>query len=279
MIVTRLHGGMGNQLFQYAAGRALALRLETGLGLDERPLAPLGWQPARQHFNWQTEPVAALPPDRKGNPIGYALWRAFGRSSRFRREKGLGYNLGFAGWGNGSYLHGYWQSEQYFADIAGALRADLTIVTQPSPQNADMARQIAASASVSLHVRRGDYLKSGAYAVCSGDYYRAALQRVVDRTGMSPTVFVFSDDPTWARDNLELPFPKVVVDFNGRDTDYEDLRLMSLCQHNIIANSSFSWWGAWLNANPGKVVIGPTRWFAAKHLQNPDILPPDWIQI
>ncbi len=142
-----------------------------------------------------------------------------------------------------------------------------------------MARRIAGSASVSLHVRRGDYLQSGAYVACSGDYYRAALHRVTEVTGTSPTIYVFSDDPAWARDNIDLPHEKVVVDFNGRDSDYEDLRLMSLCRHNIIANSSFSWWGAWLNANPAKVVVAPKRWFAATHAQNPDILPKGWLSL
>ena len=128
-------------------------------------------------------------------------------------------------------------------------------------------------------MRRGDYLKSGAYAVCSGEYYRAALQMVSQKAGITPTAFVFSDDPAWARDNLDLPCAKVVVDFNGRDTDYEDLRLMSLCRHNIIANSSFSWWGAWLNTHPGKVVAAPSRWFADGHLRNPDILPDGWLAL
>lgn len=279
MIVTRLHGGMGNQLFQYAAGRALALRLGTKVGLDARGLAAKGLRPCAPHFNWQTVATPDLPPDRKTALLTHALWRACGRNPRFRRERGLGFNPGFETWGDGSYLHGYWQTERYFAAHATTLRDDLRIVTPPSPQNAEMAQRIAAGPSVSVHLRRGDYLQSGAYASCTGDYYRDALQRLTEVTGITPTAFVFSDDPGWARDNLDLPCAKVVVDFNGRDTDYEDLRLMSLCQHNILANSSFSWWGAWLNANPAKVVLGPARWFSNEHKQNPDILPPAWIRI
>jgi hypothetical protein len=239
----------------------------------------LGLRLARPHFDWQVVPAPDLPPEKRDRPLAHALWRAFGRRPRFCRERGLGFNAGFDSWGDGSYLHGYWQSERYFAAHADTLRHDLRIVTPPSPENAEMARQIAAAPSVSLHVRRGDYLQSGAYAACSGDYYRAALHLVAEAAGLTPTIFVFSDDPAWARDHLDLPFAKVVVDFNGRDTDYEDLRLMSLCRHNVIANSSFSWWGAWLNRHPGKVVVAPKRWFADKHLQNPDLLPAGWLSL
>ncbi len=148
-----------------------------------------------------------------------------------------------------------------------------------SPENAEMAVQIAAGPSVALHVRRGDYVALGATAVCDQAYYTTALKAVTDGLADTPTVFIFSDDPTWARDNLEVPFEKVVVDLNGRETAHEDMRLMSLCQHNVIANSTFSWWSAWLNQNPAKRVAAPARWFANDHQHNPDILPDDWIAI
>jgi Glycosyl transferase family 11 len=133
--------------------------------------------------------------------------------------------------------------------------------------------------SVSLHVRRGDYVTLGDHGLCDQAYYEAALARITEGLEGEPTVFVFSDDPLWARDNLPLPFNKVVVDFNGPETDFEDMRLMSLCRHNIIANSSFSWWAAWLNANPGRRVAGPAHWFADPKMHSPDILPTDWLRI
>ena len=280
MITTRLHGGMGNQLFQYAAARALAARLGAEVALDERVLAHKGLRPCRRHFNWQVADGAALPPDRHAAPVRHVLWRLSGRAPRFRREHGLGYNPAFATWGDDSYLHGYWQSERYFAALADTLREELEIVTPPDARNAEMAVRIAATAgAVSLHVRRGDYLALAAHGVCSAAYYRAALDRVAAAAGIAPTVFVFSDDPDWARDNLALPCERVIVDFNGAETDYEDLRLMSECRHNVIANSSFSWWGAWLNRNPGKVVAGPARWFGDPKLANPDILPAGWLRV
>ncbi len=142
-----------------------------------------------------------------------------------------------------------------------------------------MAAQIGKVNAVSLHVRRGDYLALAAHNVCTEDYYQAALQKVVDLSGETPQVFIFSDEPDWARSNLSLPCERTIVDFNGPETDYEDLRLMSLCKHNIIANSSFSWWGAWLNANPDKIVTAPETWFGNRKLNNPDILPQKWVPI
>ncbi len=280
MIWTRLHGGMGNQLFQYAAGRALAARLGAELAIDARALAVKGNRPCGPHFAWNGRTDAPLPPARHEGLLRHGLWRLAGRNPRFRRERGLGYNPAFETWGDGSYLHGYWQSERYFAPIAQSLRRELEILTPPSPRNAEMAARISGcEAAVSLHVRRGDYLAYAAHTICTEGYYRAALAQVAKVTGIRPTVFVFSDDPDWAKANLPLPYEKVVIDFNGPEADYEDLRLMSLCRHNVIANSSFSWWAAWLNRNPAKVVAGPVAWFGDPKLSNPDILPPGWLRV
>ena len=279
MITTRLHGGMGNQLFQYAAGRALAARLGTELCVDDRLLTRPAHKPCQKHFNWRTVPAERQPPLKSQNLLAYGLWRLLGRNPRFRRERGLGFNPRFLSWGDATYLHGYWQSERYFAPIAESLREELTILTPPSAQNQDLAASIRAVPSVSLHVRRGDYLAIAAHNVCTEAYYTAALEAVVKRAQIAPHVFVFSDDPDWAKTHLPLTYPKTVVDFNDATSDYEDLRLMSLCDHNVIANSSFSWWGAWLNSNPAKVVAAPATWFGSRKLRNPDILPVRWIAV
>lgn len=279
MIFARLFGGLGNQMFQYAAGQALATRLGTELALDFRTIDNNGTRRLTKVFDLQVTTAPALPPAKHEGFLPYAFWRAFGRNPKFHRERGLGVNPGFARWGDGSYLHGYWQSEKYFPDIADQIRKSFRPVLPPSPQNAAIAEHIAATTSVSLHVRRGDYVALGTHGVCSEDYYNAALDHITPKLGKTPTVFVFSDDPQWAHDNLPLPFEKIVVDINGPETDYEDLRLMSLCNHNIIANSSFSWWGAWLNDNPHKIVTAPATWFGAKGMHNPDILPKGWLAI
>lgn len=276
MIYARLHGRLGNQMFQYAAARGLAARLGVPFALDTRRAIHKGEGVLTRVFDLDLTTPENLPPAQHERPLAYYVWRGFGLAPKIYREKGLGYNPAFNSLPDGTYLHGYWQCERYFENIADDIRAAFVPRHPMTPQNAEMAQRIASGPSVSLHVRRGDYLALGAHGVCDQAYYEAALAALTDGL-KSPTVYVFSDDPQWAKDNLPLPFEKIVVDFNGPDTDYEDLRLMSLCQHNVIANSSFSWWGAWLNSNPDKRVAGPAKWFNDPKLNNPDILPSRWI--
>lgn len=278
MIYTRLHGRLGNQMFQYAAARALAARHGVPVALDPREALRRKEGVLTRVFDLPVAEPGSLPPNRHNAPLRYLVWRYVGLQPRFRREQGLGFNTEIEEWGDGSYLHGYWQSERYFADSAEQLRRDFRFPAASAP-NTSIAGRIARANSVSLHVRRGDYLTFGAHGVCGQSYYRAALGRIIDRLSDQPTVFVFSDDPDWARDNLELPCDRFVVDINGPDADFEDMHLMSLCRHNIIANSSFSWWAAWLNPYPDKIVVGPARWFSDAKLHNPDILPQTWLSV
>lgn len=280
MITARLHGRLGNQMFQYAAARALAHRLHCHVALDSRGAEQRGEGVLTRVFDLPLTPPSPLPPLKNKAPLRYALWRGLGLAPKFRRERGLGYNPAFESWSDDSYLHGYWQSERYFAGIANQIRADFTFPEVSNTQNAEMAAQITDDNAISLHVRRGDYVALSAHVLCDQAYYEAALARLLDGlAGDDPTVYVFSDDPDWAKENLPLPCRKVVVDFNGPETDFEDMRLMSLCKHNIIGNSSFSWWAAWLNQNAQKRVAGPANWFGDPKLHNPDILPPDWLKI
>ncbi len=285
MIYSRLLGGLGNQLFQYATGRALALRRGTELVLDSRAAdrAAERFRPALQHFAVQHQVGMELPPD-KTRPLAYAIWRYGARRPRFLRERGLGFNKTVYQAPDDTYLHGYFQSEKYFRDVTDTIREDLRIVTPPDPPNKKALGEIgAAEVPVSLHVRRGDYVEDAKgnrmHGTCDEAYYRAALNQVEARAGGEISVFVFSDDPDWARCNLNLDRSIRVFDHNGPEQHYEDLRLMAACQHNVIANSTFSWWGGWLNPNPHKVVMSPARWFADTNVCNPDILPDGWLAI
>lgn len=279
MIISRLHGRLGNQMFQYAAAAGLAARLGTTVAIDSREAIARGEGVLTRVFDLPLTDPDTLPPLKSQNPIRYGLWRKFGAAPKFLRENGLGYNASLETAPDASYLHGYWQCDRYFAHIDSDIRAAFTFPDFTNTQNAEMAAQIAETPSIALHVRRGDYVSLNAHVLCDQAYYTAALTRILSDLIETPTVFVFSDDPDWARDNLDLPTQKVVIDFNGPDTDFEDMRLMSLCDHNIIANSSFSWWSAWLNTNPNKIVTGPSSWFGDPNLQNPDILPATWNKI
>lgn len=182
------------------------------------------------------------------------------------------------------YLFGFWQSEKYFKEIAPAIRAELKVVTPPDERNQELLNLISAVEAVSLHVRRGDYVAdpnvNKNFGTCTPEYYAQAIHHIKKNVA-HPHFFVFSDDPEWAEANIKPDAPVTYVQgsANPQDYDYEDLRLMYSCKHFIIANSSFSWWGAWLSDNTSKIVIGPKRWFARSDVDTSDILPDNWIKL
>lgn len=275
MITARLLGGLGNQMFQYAAGRALALRRGVDLALDARETDAKGghWRNGLGALSVVTVPPADLPPDRKARPVAYAVWRATTR--RLIRQRGPGFDARVVTAPDGAYLHGYFQSERYFADHAAAIRRELRPAAPlPAEARALADRIAAADRPVSLHVRRGDYLASGAYAACDAAYYDRALEAL----GAAGPVFAFSDDPDWVRGNLNLGLPLEVVDLPGAGPEV-DMALMSACTQHVIANSTFSWWGAWLNGKPGKRVVAPKAWFRDPAQDNPDLIHEGWLRV
>jgi len=181
---------------------------------------------------------------------------------------------------NAVMLSGFWQSERYFANHGHQLRTDL-VLKNPLPSAAvKLAAQMASSPSVAMHVRRGDYLTDPKalvkHGVTSAHYYQTALQLMIEKLG-DVDLYVFSDDPDWVRTNIQHPNIIFVSDF-GFSAE-QDLWLISACQHQIIANSSFSWWGAYLNDYASKIIVAPQPWFDAIDLQDSDIYPVKWIKI
>lgn len=287
MIVMRLAGGLGNQMFQYAAGRALSLRTGLPLVLDRRH-----YNRPREHgyalgaFALADTPVsdAQLPPLFKERPLAWLLERLTGRGLPRYEEAGPAFDPAIAAINGPAWIRGYLQSERYFSDHAAIIRAELTPTKPMDSGNTRWLAEIASEPNaVSLHVRRGDYVRNPRFAArhgsCTPIYYERALAHVTERIGAAPVVFAFSDDPVWVRDNLRLGVEIRVVDQNDASRNVEDLRLMSACAHHIIANSSFSWWGAWLNPSRDKIVAAPGRWFATPTMRNPDILAMGWDSI
>jgi hypothetical protein len=288
VIVVRLCGGLGNQLFQYAVGRRLADTRQTELVLD------LGWYArtpptdtprAYELFNFH---IRARPAT-----AGETLWCRLHEGRLLRRmpflprrwrhwrEKSFEFDPVVLDLPDNTYLDGYWQSHRYFDDSVDPIRADFTPLVPFGLQDEKIAAVIAIGDAVSVHVRRGDYVTHQAavtaHGQCSLDYYKTALTYILPHVAR-PHFFVFSDDPAWTRENLPLPGPATFVDHNGPAAAFQDLRLMSLCKHQITANSSFSWWGAWLNPHPNKIVITPKQWFADP--RNTDSLTPDdWLRL
>lgn len=179
------------------------------------------------------------------------------------------------------YLKGFFQTEKYFADLREHLLKDFELTIPLNKENKDILEKIQNTESISVHFRRGDYTKkrvADKYGSCSVDYYKNAVNLIAEKSEKKPTLFIFSDDINWVKDNVKFDFDTVYVDVNTGKTGYFDLELMKNCKHNVIANSSFSWWGAWLNNNPNKIVVAPKTWM--KVLDNDfDIIPSSWIRI
>lgn len=194
-------------------------------------------------------------------------------------ESGRTYDPAFEKLSAPVYLDGYWQSERYFIGRAAALRQELFMpVVEPSPLNADLIQRMESCVSASLHVRRGDYISlpdaASFHGICSVDYFQDSARWLVEQ-GVEH-IFVFSDDPDWVKASIGLPCPATHISHNTGTESYWDLFLMKHCRHHIIANSSFSWWGAWLDPRPDKIVIAPRVWLAGDPRPN-DILPSTWI--
>ena len=162
------------------------------------------------------------------------------------------------------------------------MRREFVIKYQQDAQSQMFSDRIQSTESVSLHVRRADYIQNALtnkiHGTCDQDYYDRAIRYIAERV-IDPHFFIFSDEPEWVKENLKIDFPMTVVDCNDASRNYEDLRLMSTCKHNIIANSSFSWWGAWLNPNPDKLVITPEQWFNDKKRNTKDLIPEQWVKM
>ncbi len=179
------------------------------------------------------------------------------------------------------YLDGYWQCEKYFLHNQDIIHQEFQVTTPQSDVNKKWADIIANTNSVCIHVMRGDYVTDpGAnqvHGTRGSDYYNNAITYLLDKVD-SPVFFVFSDDLEWTKENISIPSEVHYMDQNGPDEDYEDLRLMMSCKHFIIANSSFSWWGAWLGNFEDKIIIAPKKWFNEPNVKD-DIVPDSWIRL
>ena len=293
MIVSNLIGGLGNQLFQFAFGFAHAARhgvklrvatdLFSGYGLHH------GYELAQV---FSVEPTQANASDLQAllgpwrhtatrrllSRWGPGIWRA----GLAAFEPAPGWWSGVSRLGAQAYVHGYWQSERYFAEHAFALRRALQFRRLPSADNARWLARLGNCVSVSVHIRGGDYVNNAKnrriYAACGPAYYRAAMDHIRSAHA-GARFFVFSDDVAWARHCLSDRLDAVeIVDFNRGAESWNDLRLMSQCQHQVIANSSFSWWAAWLGERPGKTTIAPRQWYLAPG-RDQDLVPERWLRL
>jgi Glycosyl transferase family 11 len=289
MIIVRLTGGLGNQMFQYALGRRLAdadagnLWLDLGAfrsaGLRGETLRRFGLDAfAIKGQRLSGSRAALLLPFPRRLPRRLAFLPRWPGRVRVVREASKLFDPGVLAKRGELYLDGYWQTEKYFADIADIIRDDFALREPMTGQRAALVREIEGASSVSVHVRRGDYVTNASAAAfhgtCSPDWYAAALERIAAAVER-PRFYVFSDDPAWVRANLPRGYDLRFVDPQPDGRDCQDMHVMARCRHHIIANSSFSWWGAWLNPSAAKRVIAPARWFAADPAPT-DHVPATW---
>ena len=290
MVISQLAGGLGNQLFQYAYGFSRAKNLGVPFKIDISFFEDYDWHEySLATFKISAEIASKVETEKTKSSdftLGHRFQRKlFGKKSHVVKEENLKFNSIYLDVDKNSYLIGYWQTAKYFEEYWTSLSREFEFLNPPSEENLKLINILDKDHfSVSLHVRRGNYANIEAVNKTHGtlplEYYEKAISYFGDLLE-NPTFYIFSDDIEWARLNLNIPYNTIYVDINDEKSDYEDLRLMSLCKHNILANSTFSWWGAYLNKNPNKSVIAPKMWFKDEILnhQTTDLIPKSWIQI
>jgi len=292
MVIVRLIGGLGNQLFQYSAGMSLAKFHQVDLKLDIT-----GFDNYHLHkyslSNFKISAKIATDKDLLMYVQSAGLFKKFRLYNRFidrfcgkknyQVEKTLNYDPNFYSFPSRSYLQGYWQSEKYFLPIKEILRKEFVLRRPIAKENAFFISDISLSNSVSVHIRRGDYFSNPTtnkihgvlpidYYIRSANYLKSAQKNL--------TFYIFSDDIDWCEKYFRIDANAVYVRTSKSNNNfYDDFRLMSLCKHNIIANSTFSWWAAWLNLYQDKIVIAPKLWFRSREVNACDIIPHNWIVI
>ena len=293
MIISKIIGGLGNQMFQYAAGKRLSLHRGTTLLLDTSAFTEYRLREyGLDCFSFATNNATDLELRRvlpaSGSPLKTAvnalkIWsKSLERPIPLIRERHFNFDPSILELSDNTCLEGYWQSEKYFRDIEPVIRNDFTFRHKPDAENQRILETIRGVNSVGIHIRRGDYVENGRtneiHGVCSEEYYRRAVERITGSVS-TPRYFIFSDDIAWAKKAMSFLSPVSFIDNNVSAHHHEDMRLMANCKHHIIANSSFSWWSAWLNADPNKIVIAPKHWFIDFAKDTRDLIPSDWIRM
>jgi hypothetical protein len=288
LICIKILGGLGNQMFQYAFGRSVADKFGTNLVLDlswfienksstVRNFELNEFKIDYEVYSTQKESNVLFLGLKALNFLYQKIRKQNIQQKHFFIENGLFYNDKISKISPPCYLVGYWQSEKYFSSNRETILNHFKLRNESITDESPYIEDIKNNNSVSVHIRRTDFSQS-VHGILSIEYYQKAIKKLLQKTDQ-PLFFIFSDDIEWAKGQF-LPLKNVV--FVEKSESYKDLFLMSQCKNNIIANSSFSWWGAWLNQNPDKLVLSPKDWYLnSKTLNNQidDLIPSTWIKI
>lgn len=301
MVIISLFGGLGNQMFQYALGRHLAYKLNTDLKFDiSINLERTDFHSEDIPFLYDIFPVKGAVADQKEinkfkikfestflkrnfKSINEMISNFYIRKKGFIKESFYQFDKNILAIKTDCYLVGYWQSEKYFKDIEEIIRDDFRFISKNTAENAEITDKINLANSVSIHLRGMDFVKKDKirkrHYICDHEYYKRCIDYIVTKL-KDPIFFIFSDDIEWAQEFLKIELPHFFIKGNSwNKNQHEDLRMMSLCKHNIIANSSFSWWAAWLNENKQKIVLAPKRWVNDQIIDTKDLIPEKWIKM
>jgi hypothetical protein len=279
MVISRITGGLGNQMFQYSIAKAVALKNNDYFKLD---LFFYPTQDLRKYelslFNIEENIISneELQNIVGSHSIFSKIFKKFGLNKAYFIEKEIvAFDSNVFNNAKNKYLIGYWQNENYFNEIREEILKDFKPKEDISIEAQTHLAKIKNVNSISIHVRRGDYLNNlhtnNVHGICNLNYYKNAI-KIVSNEVYAPMYFIFSDDILWCKENFDFLDNKVFID--GTESAIDDLELMKNCKHNIIANSTFSWWGAWLNENDKKIVIAPKKWF---NINNLNIASDLWI--
>jgi hypothetical protein len=290
MIIVELNGGLGNQLFQYTAGLSLSqyhnVPLKVNPSSFNKPDVITGTQRHFELDNLEEPPSIATRKevshflDKPGFQSNLEKLLPFHRRSIYK-EKNITFDSQFYRSRKEVYLKGNRQSERYFIRHADLVRKKLRLKQSVIQRVEGFAAQLRDTESVAVHIRRGDYLTNIAMDVLGlipPAHYEQAFEYLTKRL-RSPKAFVFSDDIEWAKANLRLNGETEYVSGDISISAIEDFYLISQCKHQVIANSTFSWWAAWLNPNPDKIVIAPEKWFNNAPYDTRDLIPEGWIRM
>lgn len=270
MKIVKVEAGLGNQMFQYALYRKLStIYKDVKIDISEYMIH-------NDHNGYELERVFGV---KAKIATKEEVKKLTSKKNNYYKEKKFSYDEEVLNIDGDVYYEGLWQTEKYFKNIEGIIRNDFKFSSPLTGKNLEIANMIKERQAVSIHVRRGDYLNSEVHRnVCSLKYYIKAVNYFKNKLN-NPVFFIFSDDIKWSKNNIIIDKNTIYVDWNKGEYSYKDMQLMSLCKHNIIANSTFSWWGAWLNNNPGKIVIAPSKWFNYTWIDTRDIIPEKWIKV
>ncbi|HSZ71254.1 MAG TPA: alpha-1,2-fucosyltransferase [Cytophagaceae bacterium] len=287
MIVVKLQGGLGNQMFQYALGKAMAKihRSSFTLDLDFLLDRKLDKGPNFVFRDYDLDVFAMSPVIAKtGQEVKYSHPSFLDKlSSCFKnrtvyKESFFQFDQKVLSVKPDVYLDGYWQSARYFETIEKELRTDFTFVHPIEKESHALYRDILFTDSICVNVRRADFLTSSFHGVCGMNYFEPAIDFLASSLAY-PKAFVFSDDPAWCEENFKLNIPMQVVDHSHKGFKFSNqLQLMATCKHFVIPNSTFAWWAVWLNNKENSKVIAPKKWFNDEHIDTKDLIPETWIR-